>query len=94
MQKRFSTCILPENSEQLLFSIRSGTCLYHCWMNQKEQKFVVIKESNNLRLNIPNQLLNFSERELKRYLLLVTAQLKYMDEFLFFNEVLWDSCMA
>ncbi len=89
MQRTYSTLIIPENSRQLLFSVKCGDYLYHCWKNKKENKFVVIKESNILLIQFPNQLLNFSELEVKRYLLIATNHLKRMDDFLFFNEVLW-----
>ena len=90
MQKKFSTCIIPENSEQLLFSMKSDLYLYHCWMNTTANKFVVIKESNDFSVPVPNQLLNFTEKELKRYLLIATVKLKHIDGFLFFNEILWN----
>jgi len=89
MQKTFSTCIIPENSQELLFSIRSNHFLYHCWKNTQRNKFVLIRESNNTRLCLPSQLLNLTEPELKKYLLTVTRKLKDLDDCLFFNEMLW-----
>ena len=87
MEKAYSTCIIPEISEVLLFSLQSNGFLYHCWKNK--QRFVVIKESNDFSMAVPNQLMNFTELELKRYLYLATEKLKYLDDFLFFNENLW-----
>jgi hypothetical protein len=90
MRNSYSTCIIPETSEGLLFSLQSNGFLYHCWKNK--QQYVVIKESNDFSKAIPNQLLNFTELELKRYLYLATEKLKYLDAFLFFNENLWSRC--
>lgn len=89
MQRTYSTLIIPTNSTQLIFSIKCDNYLYHCWKNTQKNKFVVMKESNNLSIIFPNQIMNFSETELKRYLLIATNQLNRMDDFLFFNEVLW-----
>lgn len=90
MIKSYSTCIIPENSNKLLFSVRCDDNLYHCWKNEKKDSFVVIKESNDMSKVIPNQLLNFTEKALKRYLYLATNQLKEIDDLLFFNELLWN----
>ncbi|MCC6447631.1 MAG: hypothetical protein IT215_02990 [Chitinophagaceae bacterium] len=87
MKKSYSTCIIPQTSEGLLFSLQCDDYLYHCWASN--QQFVLIKESNNFALCEPNQLLNFTERELKRYLYNATKQLKELDNILFFNELLW-----
>lgn len=87
MKKAYSTCILPNTSDGLVFSLQSERFLYHCWKHK--QKFIVIKESNDFALQVPNQLLNFTELELKRYLYIATAKLKRIDDFLFFNELLW-----
>jgi hypothetical protein len=87
MNKAYSTCIIPETSEGLLFSLQSNGFLYHCWKN--EDQFIVIKESNDFSIAIPNQIMKFSELELKRYIYVATAKLKHIDDFLFFNDVLW-----
>lgn len=89
MRKGYSTLIIPENSLELLFSVKCDTNLFHCWKNKKRNKFVLIKESNDLRLLVPNQLMNFSEKQLKRYLFLTTNKLRDIDECLFMNESLW-----
>ncbi len=94
MQKTYSTCIIPENSQDLLFSIRSNHLLYHCWKNTQSDTFVVIRESNNTSLCLPNQLLNLTEPELKKYLFTVTRKLKNLDDCLFFNEKLWNKYIA
>lgn len=86
----YSTCIIPENSEGLLFSIKSDEYLYHCWYNTEKSCFVLIKEANNFNLHIPRQLMQFGEKELKRYLYKVTSRLNRIDHFLFFNEELWE----
>lgn len=83
----YSTCIIPDISEGLLFSLQINGFLYHCWKNK--QHFVVIKESNDLSIVISNQIMNFTELELKWYLYVVTEKLKYLDNLLFFNEKLW-----
>ena len=90
MAKSYSTCIIPENSEMLLFSMRSETYLYHCWLNDSKELFVIIKESNDLSVVVPNQILNFTEKSLKKYLHTTTSRLKEIDELLFFNDVLWN----
>ncbi len=90
MAKSYSTCIIPENSEMLLFSMRSETNLYHCWLNDSKKLFVIIKESNDLSIAVPNQILNFTEKSLKKYLFTTTSKLKEIDELLFFNDVLWN----
>jgi hypothetical protein len=87
MNKTYSTCIIPETSEGLLFSLQSDKFLYHCW--KSKNKFVVIKESNDFSKVVPNQIMNFKESELKRYLYVVAAKLKNLDELLFFNDTLW-----
>lgn len=87
MNKAYSTCIIPETSEGLLFSFQSNGFLYHCWKN--EDQFVVIKESNDFSKVVPNQIMNFKEPELKHYLYVATNKLKHLDGFLFFNEHLW-----
>lgn len=89
MIKYYSTCIIPENSNKLLFSVRCEDSLYHCWKNEQKDSFVLIKESNDLTKVLPNQILNFSEKSLKRYLFVATKQLKEIDDLLFFNDVLW-----
>ena len=89
MQRTYSTLIIPENSEELLFSIKCDSHLYHCWKNTKEDKFVVVKESNDFSIFSPTQLMNFSERELKQYLFIASNKLKKIDAFLFFNDLLW-----
>ncbi|MFN8261314.1 MAG: hypothetical protein U0X41_10310 [Chitinophagales bacterium] len=93
MEKTYSTCIIPENSEGLLFTLKSGSYLYHCWKIEEKQRFVVIKESGDFSLSVPNQLLNFTERELKRYLYMATEKLRQLDGFLFVNEALWETIM-
>lgn len=90
MTKTYSTCIFPENSEMLLFSMRSETYLYHCWLNNSKKLFVVIKESNDLSVVVPNQILNFTKKSLQKYLATTTSKLKEIDELLFFNDVLWN----
>ena len=90
MAKSYSTYITPENSEMLLFSMRSETNLYHCWLNDSKKLFVIIKESNDLSIAVPNQILNFTEKSLKKYLFTTTSKLKEIDELLFFNDVLWN----
>ncbi len=94
MRKRYSTCIIPETSEELLFSIASDDFLYHVWKNDKKDTFVLIKASNNMSIVLPNQLMNFNEHELKRYLYAATNKLKDLDSFLFFNEKLWDKHLS
>lgn len=91
MQTAISTPWFPKNPEQLLFSIKSDSYLFHCWMNIIENKFVVIKEKNDTSSATPVQLLNFTEKTLKKYLYTSTDRLKNIDGFLFFNEQLWDS---
>ncbi|MFN8282145.1 MAG: hypothetical protein U0U67_02970 [Chitinophagales bacterium] len=90
----YSTNILAQKSEQLLFSIKSDAYLYHCWMNIIENKFVIIKETNDSSKATPVQLLNFTERTLKKYLYTSTEKLKRIDGFLFFNDELWNKYIS
>ncbi len=89
MRKNYSTCIIPENTEQLLFSIIAGSYLFHCWKHKEKNCYVVIKESNDTRNVVPNQILNFNLKELKRYLYTITNQLKELDGFLYLSKALW-----
>ena len=89
MYTTYSNNVLAKKQEQLLFSIKSDAYLYHCWMNVIENKFVIIKEVNDCSKAAPIQLLNFTERTLKKYLYTSTAKLKRIDGFLFFNDELW-----
>ncbi|MCB0506674.1 MAG: hypothetical protein R2739_05170 [Chitinophagales bacterium] len=90
MQKNYSTLLIPENSTGLLFSIVSNNYIYHCWKSPKEAMFVVVKESSNTRNVQPNQLMNFTETALKRYLYIATNKLQNIEQCLFFNEDLWN----
>lgn len=87
MNRSYSTCIFPETSEGLLFSLESNGFLYHCWKNK--HLFVIIKESNDFSKVTPNQIMNFTELELKHYLYVATAKLENLDGLMFFNEALW-----
>lgn len=89
MSYTYSTNILAQKKEQLLFSIKSDVYLFHCWMNVIENKFVIIKEVNDCSKAAPIQLMNFTERTLKKYLYTSTEKLKRIDGFLFFNDELW-----
>ncbi|MEZ5054959.1 MAG: hypothetical protein R2807_09420 [Chitinophagales bacterium] len=90
MQKNYSTFIIPENSAGLLFSIVSRGYIYHCWKSPKDAMYVVVKESNDTQIVQPNQLMNFTEAALKRYLFIATNKLKNIEQYLFFNEELWN----
>ena len=93
MQKEYSTCIIPENSQELLFSIKINTHLHHCWFNEDANIFVVFKEGCDFADATATQILNFSKQELKSYLLESTLNLKNVENCLFFNEVLWEKYM-
>lgn len=90
MYTTYSNNPLAAKTEQLLFSIKSEAYLFHCWMNTIENKFVIIKEKNDTSSATPIQLLNFTERTLKKYLYTSTSKLKSIDGFLFFNDALWN----
>lgn len=89
MQRQFSSGIISADSEKLLFSIKSDAYLFHCWMNVIENRFVIIKEKNDTSSGAPVQLMNFTEKMLKKYLYTSTDKLKNIDGFLFFNDELW-----
>ncbi len=90
MQKNYSTFLIPENSAGLLFSIVSRGFIYHCWKSPKKSMYVVVKESNNTQMVLPNQLMNFTEAAFKRYLFIATNKLQNIEQCLFFNEALWN----
>lgn len=93
MQKEYSTCIIPDNSRDLLFSIKSNTHLHHCWFNEDVNTFIVLKESCDFADTTATQILNFNKQELKIYLLESTLELKNVENCLIFNEVLWEKYM-
>ncbi|HQV76847.1 MAG TPA: hypothetical protein PLJ42_01535 [Chitinophagales bacterium] len=93
MQKNYSTLIIPENSKGLLFSIVSDNYLYHCWKNEQQPIFVLVKEPNLTTMIVPSQMMNFNEKELKRYLLMVTNAKEKDLNILYFDEPLWNRLM-
>lgn len=94
MQKHYSSRILAKKETALLFSIRINNHLFHCWKILTSNQFVLIQESNNGAHLLPNQLLNLTEHQLKKYLNLYTKKLTDIDECLFFNEELWNKHMV
>ena len=94
MQKNYSTCILPENDKQLLFSIVAGSYLFHCWENIEKNCYVLIKETNDTRNITPNQLMNFTLTDLKQYLYTTTDKLRDLKGVLYLNLEWWNRKVA
>ncbi len=89
MKQYFSTYLMPDASDKLLFSLHNADFFFHCWYNIVENKFIVIKEPRGMEYAIKNQIFNFNSKEIKNYLIRQTNELKD-SQLLFYNEQIWN----